>query len=314
MHPALSVIAFTVLSGAGFGLVLLTAALDRLAPELVALTGTEILAAGLLGIALATAGLLASTLHLANPKNAWRAFFRFRSSWLSREGVFSVVFYPFALLWLAGNAFPATVPGAVTLAAAVLTVALGGAVLFSTGMIYASLRTIPQWHSPLVPTNYITLGLASGSLLLATLLALTGGDAGAAVTLALLLTITGAVTKGIYYYWIGAPRGSSINTALPGQTRAQVKLLESGQSTRTFLDKEFRYQVAASRLRRLRWLVALVAFAVPIALLGAALQLDVALLAVPAAAAALAGLAVERWLFFAEARHVVNLFYGAQRV
>ena len=34
-------------------------------------------------------GLLSSVLHLANPKNAWRSFSRFRTSWLSREAVFA---------------------------------------------------------------------------------------------------------------------------------------------------------------------------------------------------------------------------------
>ena len=32
-----------------------------------------------------------------------------------------------------------------------------------------------------------------------------------------------------------------------------------------------------------------------------------------AAISAMLGLVVERWLFFAEARHVVNLYHGAQR-
>ena len=35
--------------------------------------------------------------------------------------------------------------------------------------------------------------------------------------------------------------------------------------------------------------------------------------AIVATLAGLAGAAVERWLFFAEARHVVNLYHGAQR-
>jgi DMSO reductase anchor subunit len=38
-----------------------------------------------------------------------------------------------------------------------------------------------------------------------------------------------------------------------------------------------------------------------------------AVAAIIAALAGIAGAAVERWLFFAEARHVVNLYHGAQR-
>jgi len=36
--------------------------------------------------------------------------------------------------------------------------------------------------------------------------------------------------------------------------------------------------------------------------------------AVLAALAAMAGVLVERWLFFAEARHTVTLYYGATEV
>lgn len=312
MHPALSVIAFTVLSGAGFGLVTLVALFDRLASAVIMLPTPVVLIAGGLGVVLATLGLLASTLHLANPKNAWRAFSRFRSSWLSREAVFAVAFYPFVIGWLGATAFPGLLPEALVSLCALMTVGLALATVFSTGMIYASLRTIRQWNSPLVPLNYLLLGFASGALVLAAIAELAGGPVSDTRFLALLLLVIAAVSKGIYYFWIGAPRGSTINTAV-GQTRAQVKLLESGQSGPSFLDKEFRYQASGGQLMRMRWLVGLAGFGVPLALLAVGINgaaLPISLLAV---ASMLAGLFAERWLFFAEARHVVNLFYGAQR-
>jgi DMSO reductase anchor subunit len=311
MHPALSVIFFTVLSGAGFGLVIIAALLSLLAPQ-IAGTGATV-AAGALGLVLATAGLLASTLHLANPKNAWRAFSRFRSSWLSREAVFSVAFYPFAVLWLAGLWFPQLMAPALVAVAAVVTVVLALATIFSTGMIYASLRSIPTWHSPLVPTNYLLLSFASGSLLMTVVAAVAGTTGREIAGLTLVLLALAGVGKAVYYYWIGRPRGPSINTAT-GMTRGQVRLLESGQSSRTFLDKEFRHSVSAQRLLRLRLVVGVVGFLIPIALVAVMLRVEMVALALLAMVAAFAGLAVERWLFFAEARHVVNLFYGQQRV
>lgn len=314
MHPALSVIVFTVLSGAGFGLVML-AAVTALVPSLLPVTGGERLVAGVLGTVLATAGLMASTLHLANPKNAWRAFFRFRTSWLSREAVFSVLFYPCVVAWLGGVWWLGEATALTRLAAA-LALVLAFATVFATGMIYASLRAIPNWHSPLVPTNYLLLALASGALLLLAVQALLRGGAPGEtlVTLSLVLLAAAALGKGVYYYWIGSPQGPSINTAT-GMTQGQVRLLHTGQSgDNTFLDKEFRFQVAARRLRWLRVAVAALAFALPLvlvaSLLGGGGRVPV-LLAVPVA---LLGLAIERWLFFAEARHVVNLFYGEQRV
>jgi DMSO reductase anchor subunit len=55
-------------------------------------------------VALATGGLVSSVFHLGRPERAWRAFSRWRSSWLSREGVMSVAtFVPaavFAIGWI----------------------------------------------------------------------------------------------------------------------------------------------------------------------------------------------------------------------
>jgi len=112
MHPALSVIFFTVTAGSGYGLLILLA-FARPAGLLPDISPDQIVFTGVFGLVLVTAGLLSSTLHLANPRNAWRSFTRFRTSWLSREAVFAVAFYP----------------------------------LVCTAMIYASLKTIRQWNS-----------------------------------------------------------------------------------------------------------------------------------------------------------------------
>lgn len=313
MHPTLSIIAFTVLSGAGFGLASL-AALSGIIDAWPGLTVAERLSAGALGGGLAAAGLVSSTLHLANPRNAWRALFRVRTSWLSREAVLALLFYPCAAAWLAGLGWRGDAGWPVDTAAA-LTLALALAAVFCTGMIYASLRTIPQWHDALVPVNYVLLALASGAVLLAALVAVHRGavaPAAAAATVALLAVA--AAGKILYYYRIGRPRGLSINAAL-GMTQGRARLLESGQSGPVFLDKEFRYQVSPGALWALRVAAVLLAFLLPAALLAPVPGREAVPpgVAVIAAAAVIAGLGVERWLFFAEARHVVNLYYGRQR-
>lgn len=307
MHPALSVIVFTVSSGAGYGLLMLTVllALTPLGGELPA---AVTLSAGIIALILITVGLLASTQHLANPRNAWRAFSRFRSSWLSREAVFAVLLYPFALLWLASagwfgrSHWLIDVLGLLSALLALITV-------LCTGMIYACLRTIRQWHNPLVPVNYLLLGLSNGALLLVTILAWHQTPTlGSAVGLSLALVAATAITKGLYYYWIGLPQSSTLNTGL-GITRARVRLFESGESSGNFLTREFGFRPDAALLRKLRLAVYLLAFAVPLVLLLLPGPVTPAL-ATAAAVAMLVGTAIERWLFFAEARHVVNLFYG----
>src|SRR5690606_32533186 len=95
MHPALSVIFFTTLSGAGYGLLawLAVAALRDGLPA-----GIRLLAA-LLALVLASVGVLASFWHLGKRLRAWRAFSQWRTSWLSREGVAAALTYVPALLF-----------------------------------------------------------------------------------------------------------------------------------------------------------------------------------------------------------------------
>jgi len=310
MKPAFSVILFTVSSGAGYGLFMLAVLFD-----LFGLGGgvsrLPLLVAGVLALVLISVGLLASTAHLANPKNAWRSFTRFKTSWLSREGVFAVIFYPFALLYLlgvyvGGGETPAWagLAGLIAVADALIT-------LFCTGMIYASLKTIRQWSSPLVPANYLVLAFATGVLLL---LAIAGGDlvgAPGVVGLAGVLVGAAAIIKAIYYYWIARSEGPTINTAT-GFTRARVRLLDPGHTHGTFLTHEFGYQPSAALVKVLKVAVFALAYVLPLLLLWAASAAPSSGAMILATVSALAGAGVERWLFFAEARHVVNLYHGHQ--
>jgi DMSO reductase anchor subunit len=253
---------------------------------------------------------------LANPKNAWRAFFRFRTSWLSREAVFSVLFYPCVALYMLGLWLTQGVPGVWMALVGALVLLLALATVFATGMIYASLRTIPQWNSPLVPTNYLLLSLASGAVLLTGVMVAFGETPAVPARLALVLLVTAALAKAVYFFWIGKPQGPTINTAV-GVTRARVKLMESGQSSDNFLNREFGYETDAARINQLRLVVYVCGFILPFLLLVALLSIDASPMALTLALLAPVllgiGLLAERWLFFAEARHVVNLFYGRQQ-
>jgi len=311
MHPAFSVIFFTVASGAGFGLfsLLFIADFFKLGGGF---NQDQLVAGGLMAMALVVFGLLSSTFHLANPKNAWRAFSRFRTSWLSREGVFAVVFMPLALIYLGSIMFDA--PQWLRVSSGFLTAVMAWITVFSTGMIYACLKTIRQWNTPLVPANYLALGYASGSLLLLLGAVIAELDTTPYIAMAALIMAIAAVLKAIYYFWIRSPGlSSTINTAT-GITRAKVKLLDTGHTHGTFLTQEFGFQIARQKAGLLKVVVFVLGFALPGLMLvwvfdqnGGHLAASIAVLA------GLAGAAVERWLFFAEARHVVNLYHGAQR-
>ncbi len=313
MHPALSVIVFTVSSGAGLGLIALCA-LFGVFEVGGGLTPAETLLSGGIGLLLTTVGLVSSAGHLANPKNAWRAFSRFRTSWLSREAILAVLLFPFALSYFGVVGVWARVPEWLISGLGIATALLALTTIFCTGMIYACLRTIRQWNTSLVPTNYLLLGLALGAMLLTAILAMTKGAAlVASATLALIALVGAGVGKLIYYFWIGQPAGPTINTAT-GFTRAAVRLFESGESTGSFLNKEFGFQAPSGLIAKLRLAVYGLGFVLPIVLSGLLLRQDGGVgIALVAVLCAFAGVSVERWLFFAEARHVVNLFYGSQR-
>jgi len=318
MHPAYSVILFTTASGAGYGLLALlglAAALGRAVPDRGFAAVALVLALGLI-----VGGLLASTFHLGRPERAWRALSQWRSSWLSREGVLALAVFPPALafggLWLATPGGAA--PGGITLLAGLglATALLCAATVAATGMIYASLPTIRQWRQPLVVPVYLAFALASGAVLLLALAAPAGLAGTAEAAVAVLALVLALVLKRAYWQAIDrAPRDLDTAAAIGLPELGPVRQWEPAQTAESFVQREMGYRVArrhAARLRRLvlvaLGLAALLAGAVP--LLPGPAAPAAALLAVPAV---LLAAAVERWLFFAEAQHVVTLYDGAER-
>jgi DMSO reductase anchor subunit len=193
MKPALSVIFFTVMSGAGYGLWCLLGI--ALAAGAYPLAGTGVLVPLGFAFALVTAGLLASTMHLGRPERAWRALSQWRSSWLSREGIASLVTY-LPMLAVAGFAYTGRAGPGLRIGGALL--ALGAlTTIFCTANIYRSLKTIAAWRTRQVLPLYFMFALLSGGLWLWAWLALaTGATTSLAFPLALLgLAIIAAVIK-----------------------------------------------------------------------------------------------------------------------
>jgi DMSO reductase anchor subunit len=306
MHPAFSVIFFTTFSGAGYGLCVwlgLLAATGHAparGPALVALA---------IAFAMVSAGLLSSTLHLGQPQRAWRAFSQWRSSWLSREGVVAVACYG-PMLWLAAALWTGRDP---RLAGSLLTL-LALLTVVCTAMIYACLKPVPAWRHPLVVPLYLLFALFTGGLLLAAVLAAGGATIGNAWAFAALVAAA-ALWRLKRQVWLAIDRGllpASRNSALGLPADRRIGVFERPHTEANYLLKEMGYVLARKHGRRLR-LIALVLFALLPALCALPVWLLPHLQATPwlavAALSALAGTLVERWLFFAEARHLVTLYY-----
>lgn len=300
MKPALSVILFTVSSGAGLGL-MFWLSMSRMFHEAAPSQAWWI--AAVVAVVLLTVGLISSTQHLANPKNAKYALSRFRTSWLSREGVFAVALYVvgglYVLALLAGGAGLQKLLG---LAVMVLCLI----VLFCTGMIYACLKTIPRWHNWQTAVGYPLFGLFSGSLLLVALIP--GGAQLVLRWIALLLLVAVALVKWLYFKRFEEPNGPRISDALK-QSRGEPRLLDVGHTHQNFLMREFGFNVAAPRAAQMRLALLVLSFVLP-----AIILLIWPVASAVAAVSCLLGLMAERWLFFAEAKHVVRLYHGEARV
>ncbi|MCC5999364.1 MAG: dimethyl sulfoxide reductase anchor subunit [Pararhodobacter sp.] len=289
MHPAPSLIAFTVFSGLGFGLLVF------LGLGLIQPVGWSAFFWFGLGYGLAVAGLAASSLHLGHPERALKAFSQWRTSWLSREAVLAVA----ALVFMAPHAAALTFLGQPAQGFGMLGAFLCLLTVLATSMIYAQLRTVPRWHHWTTPAVFLMAALTGAALL-------TG-----IVPLAQLLLAWLALAL-VAHWMLGDLRfhaaGSTSETATGLGDRGRVRLLEPPHSGRNYLMREMVHVVGRRHALKLRVL----------ALAGAAL-LPALLLwlwpaAIPAVLAAImlhvAGMLAARWLFFAEAEHVVSLYYG----
>ncbi len=313
MHPAYSVIFFTTASGAGYGLLIwlgLFVLLGQIQPDfLLGLIGLG------LSLAMITAGLLASTFHLGHPERAWRAFSQWRSSWLSREGVLAVATYIPAALFAIGWVFQSTVSGLFSVAALAMIV-LALLTIFCTGMIYASLRTIPEWNLTIVPVNYMSFALTTGALLFNFLVYLFGYYSGSIVTLTLILLIISLALKYAYWQQIDSREPEySAGSATGLGAETTVRIIEQPHTQPNFVQREMGFQVARKHAEKLRRSALLLAFVVPAALTALSMVPGLTMISLFFAFVCGGfGIVLERWLFFAEARHIVNLYYGEQSI
>ncbi|MBI3507914.1 MAG: dimethyl sulfoxide reductase anchor subunit [Proteobacteria bacterium] len=312
MHPAFSVIFFTTASGAGYGLLALVAVASAFG--FVPASGWFAVATLGPATALIVAGLLASTLHLGHPERAWRALSQVRSSWLSREGVAALLtFVPLGIFGVAW-AFFGRSDGIFALVGFVA--ALGAAAtVFTTAMIYRSLRPIHQWHNRWTVPNYMALSLATGALLLQAA-AQAWGRPQAIVGIAALVALALATfVKERYWHFIDTTKSASTPESATGLgSRGKVRFLDAPHTEENYLQQEMGFKIARKHADKLRAIVRWTAFRLPLALTVAAIGLAGIPAIVAAALAALFGLGgtlVERWLFFAQAKHAVTLYYGA---
>ncbi|MFQ3183120.1 MAG: DMSO reductase anchor subunit [Alteromonas macleodii] len=288
MHPAPSVILFSTLSGLGFGL-LAFLGIGNPAP-----TGWVAFVFFAIAYLLAVGGLIASTFHLGHPERALKAFSQWRSSWLSREAICAVFALIIMSIYGAGLVFLGNCWSFLGFIGAAFSIGT----VFTTAMIYTQMKTIPRWHNITTPAMFLSICIAGGALL--------AGQ----VSIAMPLLIIAGIAQ-IAHWVLGdtalAKSGTTLATATGLGARGQVRAFESPHTGTNYLLKEFVFVIGRKHAFKLRVIAIILMVGLPLLLL---LLSHSHILGGLAVISHLIGVFAARWLFFAQAEHVVGLYYG----
>ena len=324
MHPAFSVIFLTTLIGAAQGLFLALMAGQVYSDIGVLVEADENLFftyGTLVVVILMGLGLFASLFHLGRPERAWRAAAMWRTSWLSREVIVLPLFTLTVMIWGALHysgfnpvVFSPTANVHVSLTMAIGLIGAGLAMLLylCTGMIYAAVRFIQEWASPLTVINYTLLGLASGFSLSAALASWLQFESTVFyANWAILLTVVGFITRmASLRRNAGLKIKSSAQTAI-GVRHPNIRQTSQGAIGGSFNTREFFHHRSEFTVGLIKLFFILTVFPIPVALLALGINVEHYPVFLLAFTLQYIGLLAERWYFFAQARHPQNIYYAA---
>ncbi|MGF6771790.1 DMSO reductase anchor subunit [Paraburkholderia sp. GAS199] len=313
MNPAFSVVFLTTLSGAAQGLLMALVGVETAAHWglLASPEAAFYIAGAAVAVVLGGLGLIASFFHLGHPERAWRAIAMWRTSWLSREclclpAFLACAFFYGAAHWL-GSPW--------SLAIGWLGVLASAALFVCTAMIYACLRFLQEWATPLTLVNFALLGCASGCTLATALSAWYAPEwtVGLAVC-ACVLTLAGCVSRSASLVRNARLRPKSTVQSATGIRNAKLTQVSRGFTAGAFNLREFFHGRSAGTLRGVKWGFLAMSFVAPVVLMALGANLHSIGVSFGTLAAAClvqyAGLVAERWFFFAEAKHPQNLYYA----
>ncbi|UCB56229.1 MAG: dimethyl sulfoxide reductase anchor subunit [Thiotrichales bacterium] len=322
MHPAFSVIFLTTLIGVAQGLflALYTGQLYSVVNVLPVQDSHSFYGLGsLLALVFLSGGLIASFFHLGRPERAWRSATQWRTSWLSREVVVLPAFMGLTALYGLIHYFDLNpvlfkfsgvfVVDLSLLVGAVNTL-LAFTLFFCTGMIYACIKFLQEWATPLTVVNYMLLGSASGFSLATAFAAYVGSEL---VTFygawAIIITLAAFVTRSASLLRNARIKYKSSLRSAIGIRHAQIEQKSRGFMAGSFNTREYFHGASAQSYRVVKWLFLLLVFPLPVVLISIGLGSGVFVILALAFAVQYLGLLAERWFFFAQANHPQNLYY-----
>ena len=324
MHPAFSVIFLTTLIGMGQGLFLaLVTAQVYSAVELVTVkeSGSFYAMGSVIALVLLVAGLISSVFHLGRPERAWRAATMWRTSWLSREVIALPAFMGIVFIYAVIHGFgldftvlqlnsEVAIPFSIIIG--VIGTFLCFALFVCTGMIYAAIKFLQEWATPLTLVNFILLGMASG-FSLATVYAVF--QAPELINLfagwALLLTSISAITRISTLIRNARIKPKTTVKSAIGIRHPKIKQIAQGAMGGSFNTREYFHGQRDNIVKLIKWSFLVLVFLVPMILLSVGLFAKLGIIFLLSAVVQYIGLIAERWFFFAQANHPQNIYYQA---
>lgn len=322
MHPAFSVIFLTTLIGAGQGLflALYTGQVYSVFKVLTVQAPAGFYALGsLIALVLLVLGLAGSFFHLGRPERAWRSAARWRTSWLSREVIVLPALMGSVAAWglihyTGWNpllfSFRGTFQIDLSMVVGAITTLLAFALFVCTGMIYACIKQLQEWATPLTVINYTLFGLASGFMLATAFAAwygsgLVGFFGGWAIfsTVVVFFTRAASLIRNAKINYKSTPE-----TAI-GIRHNRIEQKAQGSMGGSFNTREFFHGARQRNFRFVKWIFLALVFPIPLLLVSIGLATHASSLFVAAFLVQYLGLLAERWFFFAQANHPQNLYY-----
>ena len=181
--------------------------------------------------------------------------------------------------------------------------------VYATAMIYASLKTVSCWNQFLTPVCYLMFAISGGMLAIIWLMSIFGQPitSNTFQILLILFLITWFVKIKWWWNLDNSQSESSLATATGLGTFGEVRSLIPPHTSENYLQKEMGFVIARKHAIKLRGVSVTLGGIIPFATIltgtSSSLLLGIILLI------HLVGVFIERWLFFAEAKHIVSLYY-----
>jgi DMSO reductase anchor subunit len=322
MHPAFSVIFLTTLIGAGQGLflALYTGQIYSVFNLVPVQDSHSFYGYGsLLALIFLVLGLIASVFHLGRPERAWRSAAMWRTSWLSREVIVLPAFMAMTFLYGVTHFFGInpvlfTISDVfvvdLTLLIGFFATGLAFLLFLCTAMIYACIKFLQEWATPLTVVNYTLLGSASGFTLAAVFASYTGSRLAAFYAgWAIILTAIAFITRVASLIRNSRIKPKSTMTSAIGIRHTKIQQKSRGFMAGSFNTREYFHNASEVMFKSIKWIFPLLVFVLPILILSSGMDSSSFVVFAMAFVIQYAGLIAERWFFFAQANHPQNLYY-----